>query len=320
MPDSSADVAAETRHGETVCAAIVRDNIVGTQFHPEKSGRVGIDIYARFIEHAKSNVHVATTKAKGPAVSGRARTPMQVIPAIDIRNGKCTRLIEGDYEREVQFDDDPAEAARRWVDMGAEMIHIVDLDGAKGGWLPNSRVVERVIAASDVPVQVGGGIRSMQDAEQLLDTGASRIVFGTTLVENPDTVSDAISQHGADKVAVSIDAKGGEVRTRGWVTGSGIDALGLAKRAVTELGVKTIIYTDTARDGTLTGPNFKSVSAVSRAVECELIAAGGVSSIDDLLKLQEIGVSGAITGMAIYTGEFDLSDAIEAVNERAATP
>ena len=303
-----------------MCAAIVRDNIVGTQFHPEKSGRAGIDIYARFIDHAESEMHVATRKTKGPALSDRTRTPMKVIPAIDIRNGKCTRLVEGDYAREIQFDDDPAEAARRWAGMGAEMIHIVDLDGAKDGWLPNSQVVERVIAASQVPVQVGGGIRTLQDAERLLDAGASRIVFGTALVEDPETVAGAASRFGADRVAVSIDAKGGEVRTRGWVAGTGIDAIGLAERAVTEIGIKTIIYTDTARDGTLTGPNFKSVSAVSLAVDCEVIAAGGVSSIDDLLKLQDIGVSGAITGMAIYTGEFDLAEAIEAVNSRAATP
>ena len=320
VPDSPAVVAAEAHHGGTVCAAIVRDNIVGTQFHPEKSGRAGIDIYARFIDHAESEMQVAATKTKGPALSDRTRTPMKVIPAIDIRNGKCTRLVEGDYAREIQFDDDPAEAARRWAGMGAEMIHIVDLDGAKDGWLPNSQVVERVIAASQVPVQVGGGIRTLRDAERLLDAGASRIVFGTALVEDPETVAVAVSRFGADKVAVSIDAKGGEVRTRGWVAGTGIDAIGLAERAVTEIGIKTIIYTDTARDGTLTGPNFKSVSAVSLAVDCEVVAAGGVSSIDDLLKLQDIGVSGAITGMAIYTGEFDLAEAIEAVNSRAATP
>ena len=242
---------------------------------------------------------------------------MIVIPAIDIRNGKCTRLVEGDYEREVQFDDDPVDAARRWVDMGAEMLHVVDLDGAKDGLRPNSNIVERIIAASQVPVQVGGGIRSLADAERLLDAGARRVVFGTTLAEDPDTVAEAISQQGADKVAVSIDAKDGEVRTRGWVTGTGIDALELAKRAVAELGVRTIIYTDTARDGTLAGPNFKNVSAVSRAIQCEVIAAGGVSSIDDLLTLRDIGVSGTITGMAIYTGQIDLAEAVRSVNARS---
>lgn len=243
---------------------------------------------------------------------------MKVIPAIDIRNGKCTRLVEGDYEREVQFDDDPAAAARRWVNMGAEMLHVVDLDGAKDGVRPNSESVRRVIADSEVPVQVGGGIRSLQDADALLNSGASRVVFGTTLAEDPDTVADAVAQFGADKVAVAIDARDGEVRTRGWIAGTGINALDLAAHAVTELGVETIIYTDTARDGTLTGPNLQSVSELTRAVDCEVIAAGGVSSISDLLNLQEIGVSGAITGMAIYTGQIDLAEAIQAVNARDA--
>ena len=243
---------------------------------------------------------------------------MKVIPAIDIRNGKCTRLVEGDYEREVQFDDDPAVAAQRWVNMGAEMLHVIDLDGAKDGIRPNSESVKRVIATSEVPVQVGGGIRSLSDADALLETGAARVVFGTTLVENPDTVAAAISQFGAGQVAVSIDARNGEVRTRGWVAGSGINALELARRAVADLGVATIIYTDTARDGTLTGPNLQSVSGLRRAVGCEVIAAGGVSSIGDLLKLQEIGASGAITGMAIYTGQIDLAEAIHAVNAQDA--
>ena len=242
---------------------------------------------------------------------------VKVIPAIDIRDGKCTRLIEGDFDRELQFDDDPVDAAQRWEGLGAEMLHVVDLDGAKDGSHSNSAAVKRIIVASEVPVQVGGGIRSLADAERLLESGASRVVLGTMLVEDPDAAADAMSRFGADRVAVSIDAKGGEVRTRGWVTGTGVDAIGLAERAVTEIGVKTIIYTDTARDGTLTGPNFTNVSRVSRTVECEVIAAGGVSSIHDLLKLQSIGVSGAITGMAIYTDQIDLAEAIRSVNAQA---
>ena len=238
---------------------------------------------------------------------------MLVIPAIDIRNGRCTRLVEGDYEREVQFDARPADAARRWADAGAKLIHVVDLDGARDGVRPNSEAVKSVIAEVNIPVQVGGGIRKLVDADDVLASGANRVIFGTTLVENPATVAEAVDRFGARHVAVSIDARDGEVRTRGWRTGSGIDAIDLATRAVDDCEVETIIYTDTARDGTLAGPNIEAVANLVQAVDCDVIAAGGVSSIDDLMSLKQTGIAGAITGMAIYTGQLDLAQAIDAL-------
>ena len=247
---------------------------------------------------------------------------MKVIPAIDIRNGRCIRLVEGDYDREVVFEDDPLSAALRWRDMGAESIHIVDLDGAKDGVRPNRSIVQSVISAIDIPVQVGGGIRTISDASDLLDAGAERVVFGTALVETPETVADAVSRFGLEHVAVSIDAKDGEVRTHGWRSGSGLDAIELAKSAVQDLGVRTVIFTDTSRDGTLSGPNFDSVKKVVDAlpIESEVISAGGVSDIQDLLALSDIGVAGAITGMAIYTGQINLAEAIRAVASHECSP
>ena len=240
---------------------------------------------------------------------------MKVIPAIDIRNGRCIRLVEGDYDREVVFDDQPVSAALRWRDMGAEMIHIVDLDGAKDGIRPNDSIVKSVISSVDIPVQVGGGIRTLSDASALLEIGAERVVFGTALVEDPETVADAVTQLGHGHVAVSIDAKNGEVRTHGWRSGSGLDAIELAMSAVQDIAAKTVIYTDTSRDGTLSGPNLDSVRELVRAlpIESEVISAGGISGIQDLLDLSDIGVTGAITGMAIYTGQITLAEAIRAV-------
>lgn len=238
---------------------------------------------------------------------------MIVIPAIDIRDGRCIRLVEGDYDREVAFDSDPVSAALRWQDMGAQLIHVVDLDGAKDGGRPNADIVRRVIASTDVDVQVSGGIRSLNDATDMLDAGAVRVVFGTILVEQPNVVRDAVAKHGVERIAVAIDSRDGIVRTRGWRTDSSIDAIDLARRATNECGITTIMSTDTARDGTLTGPNLAQIQRMTHAVDADIIAAGGVANIDDLLRLRDTGVAGAITGMAIYTGDIDLAHAITEV-------
>ena len=243
---------------------------------------------------------------------------MLVIPAIDIRGGRCTRLIEGDYAREVAFAGEPAEFARRWCEAGAELIHVVDLDGAKDGNRPNADAVRQVLEvakAANVPVQVGGGIRSLQDADEVLGIGAQRVVFGTTLINDPCTVAATVERFGSERVAVSIDAKDGEVLQQGWRAGSGLDAVDLATHAVRELGVRTVVYTDTSRDGTLSGPNVENVREVVAALRgsgADVVSAGGVSNLDDLAQLSETGVFAAITGMAIYTGDLDLGDAIRA--------
>ena len=216
------------------------------------------------------------------------------------------------------FGGNPAEFAKQWCEAGAELIHVVDLDGAKNGNRPNADAVREVIetaTAANVPVQVGGGIRSLRDADEVLNMGAHRVVFGTTLVNDPGTVAEAVAHFGPDRVAVSIDARDGEVLQQGWLSGSDINAIDLARRAVGDLGVRTVIYTDTSRDGTLTGPNVARVREVVSALQdsgAEVISAGGVSNLDDLSELKDVGVTGAITGMAIYTGDLDLADAVRA--------
>ena len=242
---------------------------------------------------------------------------MLVIPAIDIRGGRCSRLVEGDYEREVVFGGDPSEFAKRWCEAGAELIHVVDLDGAKDGNRPNAEAVKQVIEVAssiNVPVQVGGGIRTLSDASEVIGMGSHRVIFGTTLVNNPETVAKAVARFGTDRVAVSIDARDGEVLQQGWLSGSGKSAIDLAQLAVRDLGVRTVIYTDTSRDGTLAGPNLARVREVVAALRdsgAEVISAGGVSNLNDLAHLKEIGVFGAITGMAVYTGDLDLAEAIQ---------
>lgn len=241
---------------------------------------------------------------------------MQVIPAIDIRNGRCARLFKGDYARETVFDNDPLDAARRWIDMGAQRLHVIDLDGAKDGTRVNARVVRRIVRSVDVPVQMGGGIRTLEDATDVLDMGVELAIFGTTAVENPDSVQQAVETFGARHICVSVDAKDGFVRTRGWLAETSLRAIELLTEMSKTRGVRNFIYTDTARDGTLSHPNFGAVDEVLSEIEYPVMVAGGIATVEDVLKLRELGAAGAITGMAIYTGSLDLAEAIEAVEEK----
>ncbi len=238
---------------------------------------------------------------------------MQVIPAIDIRGGRCARLFKGDYEQETVFDDDPVDAALRWVDAGAQRLHVIDLDGAKDGYRVNASSVRRIIEATKVPVQVGGGIRSAIDAEEILDLGAETAIFGTAAVEAPDEVGEAVRHLGQQNICVSVDALDGMVRTRGWLEGTSLNAIDLINELADEKGVRRFIYTDTSRDGTLSHPNFEAVAEIVSAIKYPVIAAGGIATIGDLLQLKHLGASGAISGMAIYTGAVDLEAAIQAV-------
>lgn len=241
---------------------------------------------------------------------------MQVIPAIDLRGGKCVRLYQGDYERETVFGDDPAAAARRWVDAGASRLHVVDLDGARDGVRANMAAVEAILATANVPVQLGGGIRSSQSAKELLGLGVDRVIFGTAAIESPGEVQATIDQSGADSVVVGVDAKGGIVSTRGWTRGTQTRAVDLMT-AMARIGVRRFMYTDTERDGTLSHPNFEAVAEVLEAVHHPVIAAGGIATIDDLSRLSDMGVEAAVTGVAIYSGALDLRQAIQEV-ERGA--
>jgi phosphoribosylformimino-5-aminoimidazole carboxamide ribotide isomerase len=238
---------------------------------------------------------------------------MEIIPAIDLRNGKCVRLYQGDYGKETIFSSKPVEVALRWQSEGARRLHLIDLDGAAKGELCNLEAIEDIIAAIDIPIQVGGGIRSLETIEKLLDVGVGRTILGTVAVEKPELVEAACRKFD-EQIIVSIDARDRLVATRGWLQKSQVAASELAEQMV-NLGVKRFIYTDISRDGTLTSPNFEAVAELLSQVSVPIIAAGGISSVYHLTRIAELGVEGAIVGKAIYTGDIKLADAFKAIQK-----
>ncbi|MFD1358854.1 1-(5-phosphoribosyl)-5-[(5-phosphoribosylamino)methylideneamino]imidazole-4-carboxamide isomerase [Fictibacillus halophilus] len=235
-------------------------------------------------------------------------------PAIDMRGGKCVRLLQGDYNQETVYGDSPFDMAKQFADQGAEWIHMVDLDGAKDGKKINHEHVIRVAKELPVKVQIGGGIRSMDDVAYYLDAGVDRVILGSAAVSNPEFVREALNRYGGSRVAIGLDARDGFVATEGWLETSHIMAVDLAKRLVEE-GAETFIFTDISKDGMLQGPNVEAIGELARITGKEVIASGGVSSIDDLvsLKKDERNIAGAIIGKALYTGRFTLSDALGSV-------
>lgn len=242
---------------------------------------------------------------------------MQVIPAIDLRGGRCVRLYQGDYAQETVYSDDPTHTALRWVDMGAERLHIVDLDGAKDGSPANLAAVKRIAAATAVTLHLGGGIRDLDTARAAIDAGVSRIMLGTAAVEDAALIRALVAELGADAVIVSVDAKDGRVALRGWTQSSGALAADLIAD-MTNLGVTRFLYTDISRDGTLTEPNFAAIGELARMPNIRLLAAGGIARVAHLERLAALGVEGAIVGRAIYTGDIDLRQAISAIREQQA--
>ncbi|MGD6817175.1 1-(5-phosphoribosyl)-5-[(5-phosphoribosylamino)methylideneamino]imidazole-4-carboxamide isomerase [Metabacillus sp. 84] len=243
--------------------------------------------------------------------------PFILYPAIDMRNGKCVRLVQGDYNQETVYGDSPFEMARRFADDGAEWIHMVDLDGAKNGQPVNHEHVLKAVRELDVKVQIGGGIRTERDAEIYLSEGVDRVILGSSAISNPDFVKSMLRQHGKS-IAIGLDAKDGFVSTEGWLNTSQVQAEDLGKE-LAGYGAETFIYTDIATDGMLSGPNVKSTAAIARATGKTVIASGGVSSINDLLALKDCqsdGVAGAIIGKALYTSRFRLKDALNEVTGR----
>ena len=234
---------------------------------------------------------------------------MTIYPAIDIIDGKCVRLVQGDYSQKTTFSDSPLDVAKKWRSMGGEFIHLVDLDGAKSGDTPNFELVTRIAKALDIPVEIGGGIRNMETVDKYLQNGVFRVIIGTAAVKNPEFVREAVEKYD-DRIVVGIDAKDGMAAISGWEDVSEAPALELAKR-MRDYGVKSIIYTDIATDGMLGGPNIEAMREMKNNVDVEIVASGGVSSIDDVRKLKETGVEGAIIGKALYTGDIDLKLAIE---------
>ncbi len=238
---------------------------------------------------------------------------MQVIPAIDIRGGKCVRLLQGDYSIETVFAEDPAEVARRWAAAGASRIQVVDLDGAREGAQRNKAAIEALVSAVAVPVQVGGGIRALETAQALTSAGVDRIVVGTAAVENPALVREMVSKLGADALVVAVDAREGYVSVNGWTRQSRVLAADLV-RMMSQEGVGRFMYTDISRDGTLSEPNFEAVESLLRDSEASFIVAGGISTVDHLRRLASTRAEAAVVGMALYTGDIDLKEALDAMD------
>ncbi|WP_415922786.1 1-(5-phosphoribosyl)-5-[(5-phosphoribosylamino)methylideneamino]imidazole-4-carboxamide isomerase [Tateyamaria sp. SN6-1] len=237
---------------------------------------------------------------------------MILYPAIDLKDGAAVRLVHGEMDSATVFNDDPAAQARAFVAAGCEWLHLVDLNGAFAGAPVNAAPVEAILAACDVPAQLGGGIRDMATIEAWLDKGLARVILGTVAVENPDLVRTAARAF-PGQVAVGIDARGGKVATKGWAEETDVDATDLA-RSFEDAGVAAIIYTDINRDGAMGGPNVPGTAALARAVDIPVIASGGVSSLDDLKGLKATGViAGAISGRALYDGAIDLGAALKAL-------
>jgi phosphoribosylformimino-5-aminoimidazole carboxamide ribotide isomerase len=238
---------------------------------------------------------------------------MIVFPAIDLRQGTCVRLRQGRLEAETVFSDDPVAMAEHWVSQGAEWLHVVNLDGAFGQASSNLRVVGGMTTAVGIPIQFGGGLRTMVDIEGALELGLARVILGTVAVKEPSLVADAVQRFGADRIVVGIDARKGNVATHGWQQVSPITATELALR-VKALGVERVVYTDIARDGMLSGVNVEATGELAQRTGLKIIASGGVSSLDDVRRLKDTetsGVEGVIIGQALYSGALELQEAMQ---------
>ena len=236
---------------------------------------------------------------------------MLIFPAIDIRGGKAVRLYKGDFSQETVFGE-PEEMAAKWESLGGQYLHLVDLDGARAGKSINLEVVKKIIAKVNIPVELGGGIRTMENIDEVLSIGVQRVILGSVAAKNPTLVKEACAKYG-ERVVVGIDAKDGIVAVDGWEVSGNVEVGALA-REMAKAGVKTIIYTDISRDGTLEGVNVEATAKLARESGIKVVASGGVKSIDDikaLLPYERDGIEGVIVGKSIYTGSLDLSEAIK---------
>jgi phosphoribosylformimino-5-aminoimidazole carboxamide ribotide isomerase len=235
---------------------------------------------------------------------------VRIYPAIDLRGGQCVRLRQGDYAAETVFDADPAAVARRWVEQGADWLHLVDLDGARTGRPTNASAIRAIIEAAGVPCQLGGGLREEAHLEEVFALGVTRVILGTRALQDP-AWCEAICRRFPDRVVLGIDARDGKVATEGWLHTSEQTALALARRCA-EWPLAAIVYTDISKDGMLAGPNVEATAELARSVSVPVIASGGVTTIEDIQRLTHTGVVGAIVGRALYEGRLDLAAAIAA--------
>ncbi|MFP4016057.1 MAG: 1-(5-phosphoribosyl)-5-[(5-phosphoribosylamino)methylideneamino]imidazole-4-carboxamide isomerase [Halanaerobiales bacterium] len=238
---------------------------------------------------------------------------MEIIPAIDLKDGRCVRLVKGDYNRETVYSQEPLQMAKHWQQQGANRLHLVDLDGAKDGRPVNLDTIEEITAALDIPVQLGGGIRSLEIIDNYLKSGVDRVILGTIALQEPEVVKEAVDKYGPEKIVVGVDAKDGKVAVNGWLE----DSQKTVEEMIDEmkdLGVRIFIYTDISKDGTLEGPDIAGLEKYNQIEDIELVASGGVSCFEDLEKLVKIDIGSVIVGKALYTG--DLSEDIEGLNEK----
>ncbi|MBQ2752697.1 MAG: 1-(5-phosphoribosyl)-5-[Firmicutes bacterium] len=233
---------------------------------------------------------------------------MQIYPAIDIKNGQCVRLRQGKFDDVTVYGDDPIKVAEKFVKSGATYLHIVDLDGARNGMSYNQEIIKEIVERFNVPVQTGGGVRSMRDIEKRISLGVSRVILGTVAVKNPELVQEAVKVYG-DKIGVGIDAVNGWVAIHGWEEISQVTALDLCMR-MKDYGVKTIMYTDISKDGMMIGPNVEATKEIIKMTGVDIIASGGITTMMDLENLEAIGAHGTVIGKALYQGALKLSDVI----------
>lgn len=234
---------------------------------------------------------------------------MIIYPAIDLKDKSCVRLTQGAYDKMTVYEKDPVKVAKRWEDMGAEILHMVDLDGAKNGDRINQSVVKDIIENINIPIQLGGGIRDTEGVETLLDLGVSQVIIGTVAVKNPAWVKEMIEKYG-DRIIVSIDALNGLLATNGWQSVSDVKAIDFIKK-LKSYGLRRIVYTDIEKDGMLIGPNFEIYEELAKEVDIEVIASGGVTTLEDIKRLKSMNMYGAIVGKALYDGKLDLEEVLK---------
>jgi len=242
---------------------------------------------------------------------------MLIIPAIDLRDGCCVRLVQGEISSEIVYSDEPVEMAKQWEKLGAPFLHVVDLDGAFSGSPKNLDIIKDIVGAVNIPVQVGGGIRNMDAVKSILDIGVERVILGTVAILSPELVCECVQKYG-ERIAVGIDGRDGMVAIEGWESTVEMTVCQLAKKIAT-MGVERIIFTDTRRDGTLKGPNIEATKNLAEVSGLKIIASGGVSSLDDIYKLKELeacGIEGVIMGKALYSGAVRLKEVLEAVEDK----